>query len=68
MSSNENIELKYDIVKELKAPINEGELLGTIEYLLNGELISRKNIVVSKKIDAINITWCIANVLELYII
>ena len=47
------IELKYEIPKNLKAPLENGAIVGKITYTLNGEVLGTSNIFVVESVEKI---------------
>jgi len=47
----ESIERKVNVVKPVKAPVKEGDVLGNIEYIRNGTVLGKVDIVASKPVS-----------------
>ncbi len=47
----QNIERKTILNENLKAPISQGQIIGEIQYLLDGKLLGKANIISSAKVD-----------------
>lgn len=62
LREDEKIEVKYDIRKVLEAPANVGDIVGTVQYLLNGEVWKVKNVVLTDSVKRIDFTWCLQQV------
>lgn len=64
MRDDEKIKVVYNIKKELEAPVNIGDQVGTIKYLLNDEVLKVQNVVLTDKIKRINFVWCFQKVFQ----
>ncbi|HLR21731.1 MAG TPA: D-alanyl-D-alanine carboxypeptidase family protein [Tissierellaceae bacterium] len=49
----ERIEKKVNLNKDLRAPIKQGESIGSLEYYLNEEIIARGNIIATMSVKSI---------------
>lgn len=67
LRSDENIEVSYNIPEKLIAPVAENEIVGSISYLVNGEVWRKDNVVTTEKIDKIDYKWCIKMVLKKFL-
>ena len=50
-----SVEIKYDIPKFVKAPITAGEVVGSMEYYLDGELIGRSDLFIKDDIGRLGV-------------
>lgn len=48
-SKNDDIETSISLKEDLKAPLNKGTIVGDITYYVNGEKVSKKNLVLKEK-------------------
>ena len=68
LSEKERIEVKKELKESLTAPVNEGEEVGTISYMVGDDVYGVDYIVTKERIDAIDFKWCFTKILENYII
>lgn len=68
MREDENMDVVYDIKKVLEAPVCEGERVGTITYLVNGEKWKVENVILTENIDKIDFQWCFEMIIQKYCI
>ncbi|MEG1715900.1 MAG: D-alanyl-D-alanine carboxypeptidase family protein [Lachnospiraceae bacterium] len=66
LSKNDQIELQYEYPKAIKAPIQKGEKIGQIKYLLNKNEWHSESLIALDTIEQINFTWCFQKVFQLY--
>ena len=66
LKPEEQVEVKYKIKEDLKAPIEENEVIGTAEYYLGGEKIKIYNIYSDNKIVIFDIGVCLRKIVDLY--
>lgn len=52
---DKNIEQTIYINENISAPIEKGEKLGTVDYSINGEIISSVNLIANNSVDKINL-------------
>lgn len=68
LSNDESIEVQYEIEKELEAPALVGDQVGTVKYLLNGEVWKIKNVVLTDSVNRIDFIWCFEKVFQKFTI
>ena len=68
LSEKERIEVKKEIKESLTAPVNAGEEVGTISYMVGDEVYGVDYIVTKERIDAIDFKWCFTKILENYMV
>lgn len=68
LRDDEKIEVQYDITKELEAPVKVGDQVGTVKYLLNGEIWKIKNVVLTDSVNRIDFMWCFQQVFQKFAI
>jgi D-alanyl-D-alanine carboxypeptidase (penicillin-binding protein 5/6) len=64
LRGDETIDVVYDIAKELEAPVNVGDHVGTIQFLVNGETWKVENVILTDSVKRINFAWCFKKVFE----
>ena len=52
---DKNIEQTISINENISAPIEKGEKLGTVNYSINGEIVSSVNLIANNSVDKINL-------------
>ena len=50
-----SVEIKYDIPEHLTAPLTAGEVVGAMEYYLDGELIGRSDLFIKEEVGRLGI-------------
>ena len=68
LGKNEELEIRVLQVKEVEAPLEVGEQLGSVLYLLDGEKIAEYPIVSEETIKRIDFSWIFSKIMELYLL
>ena len=58
INQNEKIQLVYKISTTVSAPIKKGAKIGTIQYVLNHEVMKELSIVTTESVKKIDFFWC----------
>lgn len=66
LRDDEVIEVKEDVPKILRAPVQKGEQVGTIAYILHGEILRQSPVVTATTINKINYKWCFGKILKYF--
>lgn len=66
LERDENFEIKKELQESLTAPVEAGTEVGTVSYLLNGEIYGVDYIVTRESVEKINLKWCLAQILRYY--
>lgn len=66
LKTGEQIQVDLQIKKQLEAPVSAGTQVGTIKYLVNGEVYKVEYIFTTESIDAINFAWCLKQIMIHY--
>ncbi len=66
MSQNEKTEIRVEQKEILTAPVESGEELGTVTYLLNGNVIASYPITTEENIREKDFAWTFSKILEMY--
>lgn len=66
LRDDEVIEVKEDVPKKLRAPVQKGEQVGTIAYILHGEILRQSPVVTATTINKINYKWCFGKILKYF--
>ncbi len=64
LRSDENIDVVYEIERELDAPTYIGDKIGTVKYIVNGEMWKVKNVILTDSVKRIDFIWCFKQVFE----
>lgn len=67
LREDETIEVQYELISSLEAPVEKGENVGKIVYLVNGEVWKVDGIVTKGEVVKIDFKWCVERVLEGYL-
>lgn len=63
LRNDEQIDVTYQIEKELTAPVEEGRIIGKIQYSVGGKVYLTKIVITKDSVEAIDLTWCFEKVL-----
>jgi len=66
MNQNEQTEIRVEQKEMLTAPVEFGEELGTVTYLLNGNVIASYPITTEENIKEKDFSWIFSKILEMY--
>lgn len=58
MRPEEKVEILYRKEKELKAPVTEGDTVGEICYLVDGEIWRRERLRAAESAEEVDLSWC----------
>lgn len=58
LGSHETVETKVQMKEQIKAPVKEGQTLGKLFYLLNGEVIESYPVVARENVEKRDFFWC----------
>ena len=58
MRPDENVEILYRKEQYLTAPVEAGEYVGEISYLVDGRVWHRERLIAAKDVEAIDLIWC----------
>ncbi len=58
MRPDENVEILYRKEQYLTAPVEAGESVGEISYLVDGRVWRRERLIAAKDVEAIDLLWC----------
>ena len=59
---------KVSLPEKLHAPVEEGEKVGSISYLLGGEVYMVKDIVLARGVEAVDYRWCLDRVMDVFLL
>lgn len=66
LNKGEEIIVNYTIKDSLEAPVFTGDRVGTIQYILNNEVIKERVVVAANSIQRIDLLWCVKKVFGLF--
>lgn len=66
LSENDQIEVRVQLPKLLKAPVQKGQALGTVNYYVNGDLVSKMPVSASRSIEERDFGWYVKLVVSRY--
>ena len=58
MGPDENVEILYRKEQYLTAPVEAGECVGEISYLVDGRVWRRERLIAAKDVEVIDFVWC----------
>lgn len=64
---NENVEYEIKIKNVMEAPVYEGEVVGSIKYMINEDVVAIYNIYAENNVFSIDFSWCLKNVFRIYL-
>ena len=64
LQNGEQIEIKYSIKKVLQAPVQKGDFIGTITYIVDGVTWKIENVVLTESIQPIDFNWCLRQIVQ----
>lgn len=67
LREDEDVSISVDMEELVRAPVKQGEVLGTLTYNLNGDEIGRWNIISVNHKEKRTLLWCLAIVFQMYI-
>ncbi len=67
LKKEEQVELRLELPKILKAPVKEGAQVGQLLYLLDGEILRKTPICAARQVDAVSMGWCLRHTAETFL-
>lgn len=68
LKKDDIFEIKVEVEEELEAPVEEGTMVGSVAYLLNGEVLDIFPIYTKESVEKIDFLWCLEKVLQKFMI
>lgn len=68
LREDENIQVSCSVEEILQAPVQKGEQVGVITYLLNGEVLWTELVVTTDAAEKIDFRWCMRQILSGYLL
>lgn len=66
LKENEQVEVVRDLPETLQAPVREGEQVGCVRYLLNGQVLKEYPVFAQRTVEEKDFGWCLQKVEENY--
>lgn len=66
LGKEEQVEVQAELPRTLTAPVEKGEEVGSVAYLLNGEEIARYPVYTEEAVRKIDFPWCLERVFMIY--
>lgn len=66
LKKDEQIEVDFQIADSLTAPVSAGSQVGSIRYLVGGEVYGEEYIITADDVPAIDFSWCLKQILLRY--
>lgn len=66
LKENEQVEVVRDLPETLRAPVREGEQVGCVRYLLNGQVLKEYPVFAERTVEEKDFGWCLQKVEENY--
>ena len=68
LRDDEKIQVEWNVVKKLEAPVEAGTPVGKVQYLVNGEVFKTELLTAADTVQEINLNWCMKQVVKGYLI
>ena len=66
LSEGEQVQVETHISQEVTAPVEPGTLLGSVRYLLDGQVVKVYTVEAAEDVEAVTLGWCLEKVLKRY--
>lgn len=66
LREDEQVEVVRELPESLEAPVREGEQVGCVRYLLNGQVMKEYPVFASRTVEKKDFAWCLRKVEENY--
>ena len=66
LSEDEQVQVETHISQEVTAPVEPGTLLGSVRYLLDGQVVKVYTVEAAEDVEAVTLGWCLEKVLKRY--
>ena len=68
LREEEEITISYELADYLRAPVEEGSLLGMITYRLGDEVLKEYRVEAANGVERIDLPWCIQMVFQKFVL
>lgn len=67
LGAEEEVEVKYNVVSTLQAPVQKGDVVGRISYEVDGKCYKCQEVIITAGVPEIDFRWCMDRVLEQFL-
>lgn len=68
LSEGEQVQVETHISQEVTAPVEPGTLLGSVRYLLDGQVVKVYTVEAAEDVEAVTLDWCLEKLWRKYIL
>ena len=68
LSEDEQVQVETHISQEVTAPVEPGTLLGSVRYLLDGQVVKVYTVEAAEEVEAVTLGWCLEKLWRKYIL
>ena len=68
LSEGEQVQVETHISQEITAPVEPGTLLGSVRYLLDGQVVKVYTVEAAEDVEAVTLGWCLEGLWQKYIL
>lgn len=68
LSEGEQVQVETHISQEVTAPVEPGTLLGSVRYLLDGQVVKVYMVEAAEDVEAVTLGWCLEKLWRKYIL
>jgi len=68
LAKEEKVEVRAELPDSLQAPVEEGSVVGTVSYYLNGEVVQMYPVAAGTEVKKITLRWCLEKLVSRYIL
>lgn len=68
LSEDEQVQVETHISQEVTAPVEPGTLLGSVRYLLDGQVVKVYTVEAAEDVEAVTLGWCLEKLWRKYIL
>lgn len=66
LNKQEAVDVICKVRNNLTAPLKEGTIVGSVQYIVSGQIVESRNIVITEDVEAINLGWCMNKILQIW--
>ncbi len=67
LKDGEKVVFDYELPTVLRAPVNQGEVVGKLTYSVDGIIYLEKDIVLTEDVGKVDFKWCFEKVFDIYL-
>ena len=68
LSEDEQVQVETHISQKVTAPVEPGTLLGSVRYLLDGQVVKVYTVEAAEDVEAVTLGWCLEKLWQKYIL